>query len=228
MKALFSTELDGTELEYILDIGKRSNAYLSVKDGRLTVKLPYGGTRDKAEGLIAAHKDWVIKKLQSTAQKSRLPENFIDGETFDLLGNKVRLGVEYAAQYRPPHLSDGRLTVYIREGMDACDVKRLFTRYIYQLCEDNVMNAFKRYGDILGLYPSRVTLKNMVSRWGSCSSNGSISINVNVICFEQKCIDYVVIHELCHLKYMDHGSQFWELVETCCPCHRQIREIMKH
>ena len=78
--------LDGRELEYLLDIGRRSNAYLSVKDGVLTVRLPYGGTPQRAEALIKEHGDWLMEKLKSSKDRSRLPEEFSDGESFSLLG----------------------------------------------------------------------------------------------------------------------------------------------
>ena len=112
--------------------------------------------------------------------------------------------------------------------MGAEDVRRLFRRFVYSLCEERVRLSFDKYTAKLGLYPKRVTFKKMVSRWGSCSVSGNISINVDVICFEQECIDYVVIHELCHLKHMDHGADFWALVSTCCPDYKRLRERMKH
>lgn len=228
MKTLCSMTLDGKELEYLLDVGRRSNAYLSVKDGVLTVRLPYGGTPQRAEQLIGEHGEWLREKLESSKDRSRLPEEFSDGESFSLLGKKRRLRIAESAEYREPELTDDALTIYIHEGMGGEDVRRLFRRFVYGLCEQRVRQAFAEYTEKLGLYPKRVTFKKMVSRWGSCSAGGNISINVDVICFEQECIDYVVIHELCHLKHMDHSADFWALVATCCPDYKRLRERMKH
>lgn len=228
MKTLCSTTLDGRELEYLLDIGRRSNAYLSVKDGVLTVRLPYGGTPQRAEALIIEHSEWLKEKLESSKDRSRLPEEFSDGESFSLLGTKRQLRIAESDEYREPLLTDDSLTIFIHEGMGAEDVRRLFRRFVYSLCEERVRLSFDKYTAKLGLYPKRVTFKKMVSRWGSCSVSGNISINVDVICFEQECIDYVVIHELCHLKHMDHGADFWALVSTCCPDYKRLRERMKH
>lgn len=220
--------LDGKELEYLLDVGRRSNAYLSVKDGVLTVRLPYGGTPQRAEALIREHGQWLKEKLESSKDRSRLPEEFSDGESFSLLGEKRRLCIAESAEYREPELSGDTLTIYIHEGMGGEDVRRLFHRYVYDLCEQRVRQAFDIYSERLSLYPKRVTFKKMISRWGSCSVSGNISINVDVVCFEQECIDYVVIHELCHLKHMDHSADFWALVATCCPDYKRLRERMKH
>lgn len=228
MTTICSITLDEREIEYLLDIGKRSKAYLVVKDGIVTVRLPYNGNKSMAEELLRSNSDWIFKKLDSSKDKSRLPEIFSDGESFSLLGKKRRLTVCESPEYREPQLFDDELVIYSQRSMTTEDVRRLFLRYVYGICEERVKEAFKKYTEVLGLYPRRVTFKDMVSRWGSCSSNGNISINVKVVCFEQECIDYVVVHELCHLKYMNHGEDFWELVSTCCPDYKRLRDRMKH
>lgn len=228
MKKLCSIDLDGETLDYLLDIGKRSNAYLNVKDGVVTVRLPLSGTRTDAEKLILSHKEWLKEKLSSRSERSRLPESFENGENFALLGKKRSLRICLSAEYKPPELTDDELIIYTAKDMTRADAERLFQRYIYDLCEKCVRQALEKYSPRLELAPKRITLKKMSSRWGSCSSNGSISINVGVVCFEQECIDYVVIHELCHLKHMDHSADFWQLVSTCCPDYKRMRERMKH
>lgn len=228
MTTICTIKLDGNDLEYLLDIGKRSKAYLVVKDGLVTVRLPYNGNKSMAEELLRRNTDWLYEKLESSKDKSRLPEIFSDGENFSLLGKKRRLTVCESPEYKDPQLNDDELVIYVQQSMTADDVKRLALRYVYGICEERVRAAFEKYTEILGLYPKRVTFKKMVSRWGSCSSNGNISINVGVVCFEQECIDYVVVHELCHLKHMNHGAEFWELVSTCCPDYKRLRDRMKH
>jgi hypothetical protein len=228
MKRLCSISLDGGQLDYLLDIGKRSNSYLCVKDGVVTVRLPLNGSQRNAEEMILSHKDWIREKLANSAEKSRLPQNFKDGEGFALLGRQCTLQIRQSDIYRKPLLEDGILTVFVSPTMTDSDAMRLFNVYIYELCEERVRLAFDKYVPILGLAPKKITLKKMTSRWGSCSSSGNISINVDVICFGQDCIDYVVVHELCHLKHMNHGEDFWKLVSTCCPDYKSLREKMKH
>jgi hypothetical protein len=228
MKKLCSITLDGEQLDYLLDIGKRSNSYLCVKDGVLTVRLPLNGSQRNAEEMILSHRDWIRQKLASSTDKSRLPQSFCDGESFALLGRQCTLQISRSESYREPELNENVLTVYVSPAMTDADAARLFSRYICELCEKRVKLAFDKYVPVLGLAPKKITLKKMTSRWGSCSSSGNISINIGVICFGQECIDYVVIHELCHLKHMNHGEEFWKLVSTCCPDYKAMREKMKH
>lgn len=220
--------LEPEGLNYTLDIGRRTRGSICVREGKLIVRLPYGTGIKQAEELLRNNMYWVSKKLAEYKPLLRLPESFSGGEEFMLLGEKRRLAVEISPVYEEPLLADGSLTVYISENMNQKDTQRLFWEYTVKLCTERVQRAFDEYSPKLELYPKKITLRRMTSRWGSCSSNGNISINTDVICFGQPCIDYVVIHELCHLKHMDHSADFWALVSQCCPEYKRLREIMKH
>ena len=120
----------------------------------------------------------------------------------------------------------------VRERMAAADAQERFTEAERNALRERARPVFEarvnHFASLLGMSRGKITIRTQRSRWGSCSANGNISINVDVVCFEQECIDYVVIHELCHLKHMDHSADFWALVATCCPEYKRLRERMKH
>ncbi len=74
---------------------------------------------------------------------------------------------------------------------------------------------------------TRVTIRNQRSRWGSCSSSGSLNFNVHLAGLSELLIDYVVVHELCHIKEMNHSPAFWALVEECIPSYKKCRAALK-
>ena len=228
MKKLCCIDIDGQRLEYLLDIGNRANGCLCIRDQVLSVRLPQGANMTDAEEMILSHKDWIFEKLRQSAQKLRMPKSVQSGEEFSLLGVKRRLVVAESAEYKPPLLEDDKLTIFVSKDMTPADAERLFLRYVNEVCERCVKDAFDRFTKVLQLAPKKVTIKKMKSRWGSCSSNRSISINSDIVCFSQECIDYVVVHELCHLKHMNHGEDFWRLVASCCPDYKTLRERLKH
>ena len=90
-----------------------------------------------------------------------------------------------------------------------------------------VADSFARLSPLLGLYPKKVTVKKMTASWGRCSSSGNISINSAIVFYDRECIDYVVAHELCHLRHMDHSPDFWALVSTVCPEWKRIRARLR-
>lgn len=85
----------------------------------------------------------------------------------------------------------------------------------------------KELADANGFTYNRVTIKNNVSNWGSCSSKGNINLNLRLVTLPEELRDYVILHELCHLKYLNHGKEFHALLETVCPGHRELARRLK-
>ena len=78
-----------------------------------------------------------------------------------------------------------------------------------------------------GFSYNRVFIKHNVSNWGSCSSKGNINLNLNLMRLPQELRDYVILHELCHLRHMNHGPEFHALLESVCPGHRELSRQLK-
>ena len=99
--------------------------------------------------------------------------------------------------------------------------------FLKQMARDRLAGASDRYADTLGLTYTRLTLRDTRSRWGSCTSDGSIMLNWRLIHFAPSIIDYVIAHELAHLREMNHSSDFWAEVEQILPDYEQARAILK-
>ncbi len=78
-----------------------------------------------------------------------------------------------------------------------------------------------------GFSYNQVRIKHNVSNWGSCSSKGNINLNLNLMRLPEELRDYVMLHELCHLKYLNHGPEFHALLESVCPDHRMLQRRLK-
>ena len=78
-----------------------------------------------------------------------------------------------------------------------------------------------------GFTYNKVFIKNNVSNWGSCSSRGNINLNLRLVTLPPELRDYVILHELCHLRYLNHGKQFHALLESVCPGHRALAKELK-
>ncbi len=87
----------------------------------------------------------------------------------------------------------------------------------------------KELADEHGFTYNRVTIKNNISNWGSCSAKGNINLNLRLVTLPQSLQDYVMLHELCHLREMNHGPRFHALLESLCPDHRILeKELRQH
>lgn len=96
-----------------------------------------------------------------------------------------------------------------------------------QKLEMIVNNSVQEYSEKLGISPNKVKFKNIKYAWGSCSSKKNISINIQLATKEEQVIKYVVLHEMCHLKYMNHSKDFWNLVENYMPNYKIYKKRLK-
>ena len=102
------------------------------------------------------------------------------------------------------------------------EVERLRTQ-----AKETLPARLKELADLHGFKYNRVVIKNNVSNWGSCSAKGNINLNLRLVTLPDQLRDYVILHELCHLKYLNHGPQFHALLETVCPGHRELARELK-
>ena len=85
----------------------------------------------------------------------------------------------------------------------------------------------REYAEKIGVSYGRVTIRNQKTRWGSCSSKGNLNFNCQLMRLPEELVDYVIIHELCHRKEMNHSADFWAEVEKYCPDHKALRKRLK-
>jgi Predicted metal-dependent hydrolase len=218
---------DGRELPFILDRGRRSRAVLAVNEGRLTVRVPEGFGVDKIKRFIEDNLEWVEKNLSLSAKQSGLPVTFEDGEEIRLLGEPLVITAVKSDRYFKPKTEDGKLMVAVCDDSSHEYMIRQVQTYIVMLANSEITESMKRLTKLTGLYPKKITVKDLSASWGRCSSSGNISINYKVVTYSKAHIDYVCIHELCHLRHMDHSADFWALVEKYCPDWRRLRGSMR-
>ena len=104
------------------------------------------------------------------------------------------------------------------KSIDKSDIDRL-----QKIVENNI----QKYGSKIGRFPKSVRIRNIKYAWGSCSSNSNITISMKLAKKEEKAIEYVVLHEMCHLVHMNHSKKFWDLVEENMPEYKEIRTKLK-
>jgi predicted metal-dependent hydrolase len=103
------------------------------------------------------------------------------------------------------------------------DERRVFRVRAQRELPDRLLQLAKQFG----LHVSRVSVRNQQSRWGSCSPNGHICLNWRLVTMPEWIRDYVIIHELMHLKRLDHSPKFWKLVAAACPDYQRARDWLR-
>ena len=102
--------------------------------------------------------------------------------------------------------------------------KPLYTKEEFkEIVEKNANELVKQ----TGLVPNKITIKKIKYAWGSCSNKKNITINLELIKYSEQSIRYVILHEFCHIKYMNHSKDFWNLVEKYMPDYKQVKKEFK-
>ena len=218
----------------------QKNIILRVKNGRLIVSAPKYATIQQIESTVKKHIEWVINKLKQYVKthESESPEKAIQtiyfhGKQFQLVishdTHKLMNSTDsifisntdckiYVYLNPEPHLESNELNSYINHAV----FQKLFS-----CAALNIPNVVMELGKFFNLMPKRVVVKEQKSRWGSCSTNGSIYMNWRLIQAPEEVLRYVAIHELAHLREHNHSKRFWHLVESMMPTFREQRGWLK-
>lgn len=189
-------------------------------DGTARVTIPRGGSREHARKFADQNRHWLEKQFQRLQSRSQTPavwplgaEVWFRGEWHRLEageGGVVRLGFESI----PVKDMGGNLRPEVE-----CHLRALATR---ELPPCVLAHARQQ-----GLTVQRVTVRNQRSRWGSCSRRGTISLNWRLIQVPPFVSDYIILHELAHLRHMNHSPRFWQEVEGFCPAYLAAEQWLK-
>ncbi|WP_222428742.1 M48 family metallopeptidase [Denitratisoma sp. DHT3] len=215
--------LCGRVVAYELRQGKRRRLAMHIDERGLRVGSPRAVPLAEIEEFIRSHGEWVIAKLDEFSSRRVLRQLAIrDGQRLPLLGGEVDVRVTSGANRF--HWRDALLELAARDGGDLDELARraLKTRALAVFGE-----RLAHYAERMGHAPPPLSLSSARGRWGSCSLVSGIRLNWRLIHLPLELVDYVVVHELAHLREMNHSPRFWAEVARGCPDWRALRAELK-
>ena len=190
-------------------------------DGTLRVTIPRGGSRAEAMAFMARHLAWVARE-RARVRREQTPARWTQGTRVLLAGELHAITVERTADGTTARL--GRLSAPVH---DVADVRPQLERALRDEARKLLVPRLQQLASTHGLEFSRVSIRGQRSRWGSCSRAGAIALNYRLIQMPVPVCDYVLLHELMHLKQQNHGPRFWALVESACPQYREAERWLR-
>jgi predicted metal-dependent hydrolase len=184
-------------------------------DGSFRVTIPRGGSRREAEAFLEQHRRWAERE-RTRVLAAHAPAQWIEGDEILLRGRPEPLRLETIAGV--PWLAVGGERARFRG--DAGNLRPAAEECLRELARREVVPRLMELAAAHGLEVARVTVRNQRSRWGSCSRGGVIALNFRLVQAPETVRDYVLVHELMHLKQPNHSRRFWRLVEAACPSFR--------
>ena len=218
-------------IPYRLHRGKRRSLRIAVSvDLTVDVFAPQAAGDDRITTVLQKKAGWIARTLDRLANYHPLPapKRYVSGETLAYLGRQYRLKVENGSR-RPARLSGKYLWVWAGSKGDARTVKRDIETWYRKRANDVLSRYLEKCQAIAarhGVPVPYMVIRSMQKRWGSCSASGRIALNTHLIQVPAHCIEYVIMHELCHLKHLNHSKAFYALLSRCMPDWRSRKELL--
>jgi predicted metal-dependent hydrolase len=215
----------------IIRTERSKSASIEIEDDIVKVTVPKNLSDVRIENLIRNRTTWIRQKLKIQTEIIRpKSKEYVSGETFTYLGRNYRLKC-VSGSVENAKLKNGYLTVHVEKGVSGCDCERSVKTSLEQWYRGHALSKLKektkRYASIIGVTPKSVGLKDYKARWGSCSSSGDVTYNWRIIIAPHHIVDYIVVHELCHLLEHNHSPKYWKHVEHVIPNYKDCRQWLK-
>ena len=190
-------------------------------DGTLRVTVPRGGSRREAEAFVAQNQKWIVRERERVGAE-HAPVEWHAGSEILLRGAAVPIQVAPDGPQLVVAYGDRRVVT-----SDALDLRAAIETDLKQLARVELIPRLHELAAEHGLSVAAVSIRNQRSRWGSCARNGNIALNFRLVQMPQPIRDYVLIHELMHIRQQNHSRRFWRLVEAACPAFRDAERWLR-
>jgi predicted metal-dependent hydrolase len=215
----------GQAVAYQLRRSQRRTIGLSIDHRGLRVGAPTRARIGDIEKLIHQHGEWVLDKLAAWRDRPAPGQLEIsDGTIIPLLGNTLPIALTTVGRARWQFGPD---ILYLRPA-GAGDINGLLEKALREKARVVFAERLEIYAHRLGVATPPLRLSSARTRWGSCNHRGDISLNWRLVFMPLAVVDYVVCHELAHIKEMNHSPRFWSVVEQLCPDWKARRLELRH
>ncbi len=221
-------------LEYELRRSKRRSIGFLIADEGLRITAPRWVTLADIEQAIQEKQHWIISKLREKRElvNKRLQATMCweDGARLPYLGTQLTLRITHQSRTAVVHdVEQNTLHISLRPDFHEQQLKDLVQNWLRQEAKRVFNQRMPVFAQRLGVSYHSMSLSSAGTRWGSCTSQGKIRLNWRLIHFSPEIIDYVVAHELSHLREMNHSPQFWATVESIYPEYEHAkRKLRQH
>lgn len=212
---------------------KRKTACLRIQpDGSVEVRGPYLMSDAFVRSFVESKAEWIIQKRKEVAkyQSKKLTHTYQSGDKFLYLGQEYVLALVAAGRKRVEldrmTECENRLILYTT-SFEPKAIEKQVKEWYKKQATGYIASRVHYFSAMISEIYTGIVMENRKGRWGSCSSKGELTFNWRLIMAPPEIIDYVVVHELCHLKHMDHSPVYWKAVGSILPDYKARREWLK-
>ncbi len=220
------------DIDYVLLPGtaRKTTDIVIERNGEITVRPPKGFTPEKVDAVVASKRMWIYKNLAEwqDVNATAVVREWVNGESFLYLGRNYRLSL-VDEQGVALKLIGGRFCLQrslIDTGGETA-AKKAFEKFYIEKGEVRIRNRMEYYAPKVGVKPSDLKVKDIGYRWASCTKNNILQFHWKCMMAPAKIIDYIMVHELCHIHHRNHNDAFWNEVDKVMPDYQERKVWLK-
>jgi hypothetical protein len=219
----------------LINNDKAKNIRVSMSIEGMRVSKPNRVKLNEVENFLKAKANW-IKKLYIKFQSIKVDKNerkWQSGEIMQYMGSSYNISVlKYDGLKKTiVEFTGTQFVVYVNKILSdeqkKISIENQFKKWFIRMTKETIEERLEFYCNKVGLSYNQVRIKEQKTRWGSCSKNGNLNFNWKLIMAPQWVMDYVVLHEICHLRYLNHSKEFWNLVGVYMPEYKKAQQWLK-
>ena len=225
-------EYDDIVLEYSLEKCKRKTICITIKPGgNIIVKSPLYIPNYKIFEFVNSKRKWIYNKYIEQ-KENNIEKSFVENSKLKLLGDNYILNIKKSNIKKTYlELTNDSIIANVPDFYNQKEieesVENAYNKLILEFAKQKIPVEMEKISNIVGLKPKELKIRNFKRAWGNCSSKKVISMNKDLAKFDIEAIDYVCLHELCHLKYMNHSKDFWNMVKFYMPNYKEVQKQLK-
>lgn len=215
-------------IEFSIEFRKRKTLEISVSpDCKVSVRAPLRSSIKKIKDRVKIRAPWILKHISyfSEIKSNTTPRKYISGETHRYLGKQYRLKI-FEAEKESIKYVRGYIYITVKDKTDTNQIKKKLYEWYFERAkikfEERLNHCYEKLRKYGINYPE-LQIKTMKKRWGSCTGKGKIILNSELIKVSLICLDFIIIHELCHLKYHNHSKNYYDFLTKVLPDWKQIK-----
>ena len=210
----------------VIKTKRRKTISIKIANGSARIIAPEKISNFRLEEIIKDRTVWIRKKLEKSKLIISKPKKYINGEVFSYLGHDYKLKILPGIKSHVK-INDGFIEVSSSKRFQKDSVKNVLVEWYKDKAIEVLVEKTNKFAEIIGVQPNAITVRYYKSRWGQCSSIGKISYNWRIMIAPDHIVDYVVVHELCHLLELNHSKNYWNHVLSNYPDYKECHNWLK-
>lgn len=198
----------------------------------ILVVAPIGMSEEEIKDIVKSRGAWIVQKLFEfrNIEAKKVNREFVNGESFMYLGRNYSLQIHEDKSFRNPgevKLFRGKFHVYVKEKSDDL-IKAAMESWYREKTEEQVKKRIKYFQKFFSKSPTEIKVKEQKKRWASCTAKNELLFNWRCSMAKATAIDYIVVHEMCHMYYKNHSKEFWDLVASVMSDYEVRKEWLRN